>query len=90
MSRFQLLPDAQRGLIADLNGMTDGYDENGAALVAFDGDELPREVRFSCDGINSHRSCIAAGYRSVQQLISTDSDRKDLVIFTPEREPIPG
>lgn len=70
------------------NGMTDGYDDQGSALVAFDGEDLPRVVRYSCDGINTHRDYMAAGYRVAQHLISTDSDHKDLVVFTPEGEPI--
>ncbi|MDY7528385.1 MULTISPECIES: LPD29 domain-containing protein [unclassified Cryobacterium] len=70
------------------NGMTDGYDDAGTVLVAGDGEEMPREVRYCCDGINSHRNYTAAGYRAAQNLISTDSDRKDLVLFTPEGNPI--
>jgi hypothetical protein len=70
------------------NGMTDGYDDNGTALVAFEGEELPREVRYVCDGINTHRDYTPAGYQVAQHLMSTDSDRKDLVLFTEEGEPI--
>ncbi|TFD37029.1 hypothetical protein E3T37_12590 [Cryobacterium sp. TMT2-10] len=70
------------------NGMTDGYDDQGSALVAFDGEDMPRVVRYSCDGINTHRDYTAAGYRVAQHLISTDSDHKDLVAFTPEGEPL--
>lgn len=66
------------------NGMTDSYDDNGSALVAFDGDDLPRVLRYSCDGINTHRDHTTAGYRVAQHLISTDSYHKDLVLFTPE------
>lgn len=72
------------------NSMTDGYDDAGTALVAFEGEELPREVRYSCDGINTHRDYTAAGYRVAQHLISTESDRKDLVLFTPEGEALSG
>lgn len=70
------------------NGMTDGYDDNGSALVAFEGEEMPRVVRYCCDGINTHRDYTTAGYRVAQHLISTDSDHKDLVLFTPEGDPI--
>ncbi|TFC94502.1 MULTISPECIES: LPD29 domain-containing protein [Cryobacterium] len=70
------------------NGMTDGYDDQGSALVAFDGEDMPRVVRYSCDGINTHRDYSAAGYRVAQHLISTDSDHEDLVVFTPEGEPL--
>ncbi|TFD27056.1 LPD29 domain-containing protein [Cryobacterium cryoconiti] len=70
------------------NGMTDGYDDQGSALVAFDGEDMPRVVRYSCDGINTHRDYTAAGYRVAQHLISTASDHKNLVVFTPEGEPI--
>lgn len=68
------------------NGMTDGYDDAGTVLVAFDGEEMPREVRYSCDGINTHRSYTAAAYAAAQKIISTDSDHTDLEIFTPEGE----
>jgi hypothetical protein len=71
------------------NSMTDGYDDAGTVLVAFEGDELPREVRYSCDGINTHRDYTTAGYRVAQHLITTDSDHKDLVLFTNAGEPIP-
>jgi hypothetical protein len=70
------------------NGMTDGYDDAGTALVSFAGEELPREVRYVCDGINTHRGYTAAGYRVAQHLINTDSDHTDLIVFTPEGEPI--
>ncbi|TFC63806.1 LPD29 domain-containing protein [Cryobacterium sp. TMT2-4] len=70
------------------NGMTDGYDDQGSALVAFDGEDMPRVVRYSCDGINTHRDYTSAGYQVAQHLISTDSDHRDLVVFTPEGEPL--
>jgi hypothetical protein len=70
------------------NGMTDDYDDAGAVLVAGEGEEMPREVRYCCGGINSHREYTAVGYRAAQHLIRTDSDHKDLVLFTPEGEPI--
>lgn len=72
------------------NSMTDSYDNNGSALVAFDGEEMPRIVHYSCDGMNTHRDHTTAGYRVAQHLISTDSDRKDLVLFTPEGDTING
>jgi hypothetical protein len=72
------------------NGMTDGYDDCGTALVAFDGETMPREVRYTCDGINTHRSYTAAGYVVAQHLISTDSDHKALVLFTPEGQAVSG
>jgi hypothetical protein len=60
------------------------------ALVAFDGEPLPREVRYSCDGINTHGAYTAPGFRVAQHLITTDSDHKDLVVFTPQGEPVAG
>lgn len=72
------------------NGMTDGYDDQGTALVAGEGEEMPREVRYCCDGILSHRTYTAAGYRAAQHLIRTTSDHRDLVLFTSEGEPIDG
>ncbi|ASD24230.1 hypothetical protein C3B61_14735 [Cryobacterium zongtaii] len=70
------------------NGMTDSYDDSGTALIAGEGEEMPREVRYCCDGILSHREYTAAGYRAAQHLIRTESDHRDLVLFTPEGEPI--
>lgn len=37
------------------NGMTDGYDDMGTALIVRDGAEMPEEVRFCCDGVNESR-----------------------------------
>ncbi|TFC94510.1 MULTISPECIES: hypothetical protein [Cryobacterium] len=70
--------------------MTDGYHGNGSALVAFDGEDMPRVVHYCCDGINTSRDHATAGYRVAQHLISNDSDRKDSVLFTPEGDTITG
>lgn len=72
------------------NSMTDGYDDGGSVLIASEGEEMPREIRYMCDGINSHRDYSAAGYVVAQNIISTDSDRKGLVLFTAEGEPVMG
>lgn len=72
------------------NSMTDGYDDAGTVLIAGEGEQMPREVRYSCDGINTHRDYTTAGFAAAQKIISTDSDHRDLVIFTPEGEPIAG
>lgn len=72
------------------NSGTDGYDDGGTALVSFDSADLPQVVRYSCDGILTHRDYTAAGFQVAQHLITTDSDHKDLVIFTPDGEPING
>jgi len=72
------------------NGMTDGYDNADTVLIASERRNMPREVQYMCDGINTHRNYTAAGYAVAQQLISTDSDHKELVIFTPEGEAIAG
>lgn len=72
------------------NGMTDGYDNSGTVLVAFDGEEMPREVRYSCDGINTHRNYTAAAFTAAQKIISTDSDHRELVLFTAEGEKVAG
>jgi hypothetical protein len=85
--------DAVRAITAryegrKFNGMTDGYDDAGTALVTFEGEQMPREVRYMCDGINTHRDYTAAGYIVAQHLISTDSDRTDVVLFTDTGEPL--
>ncbi|QNE46133.1 hypothetical protein F1C58_03880 [Glaciihabitans sp. INWT7] len=72
------------------NSMTDGYDDAGTVLVAGQGDQMPREIRYSCDGINTQRDYTAAGYAAAQKIISTDSDHKDLVLFTAEGEKVAG
>ena len=72
------------------NGMTDGYDDAGTVLVAGEGEEMPREVRYCCDGINSHRNYTAAAFAAAQTIISTDSDHRELVLFTAEGEKVAG
>jgi hypothetical protein len=72
------------------NGMTDGYDNADTVLIASETGDMPREVQYVCDGINTHRHYTAAGYAVAQQLISTDSDHTELVIFTPEGVAIAG
>jgi hypothetical protein len=59
------------------NGMTDGYDNADTVLIASETGDMPREVQY-------------AGYAVAQQLISTDSDHTELVIFTPEGVAIAG
>ena len=51
------------------NGMTDGYDSKGTLLLVTSGDELPAEVAFMCDGINSHRNYSPAARLHAQNII---------------------
>jgi hypothetical protein len=51
------------------NGMTDGYDDKGTTLIVVAGEDLPDEVRFSCDGINSHREYSPAARLHAQSII---------------------
>ncbi|MDJ0336587.1 hypothetical protein QMG83_15265 [Salinibacterium sp. G-O1] len=72
------------------NSMTDGYDDAGSVLIAGEGNDMPREIRYCCDGINTQRDYTPAGFAVAQKIISTDSDHKDLTIFSPEGEKIAG
>jgi len=51
------------------NGMTDGYDSKGTLLLVTSGDELPAEIAFMCDGINSHRNYSPAARLHAQNII---------------------
>lgn len=62
------------------NGQTDSYDEHGTTLVAGEADELPTEVRYSCDGIITTRNYSPAGHLAAQRLIREDSSMRHLVI----------
>lgn len=55
------------------NGMTDSYDHQGSVLVAGEGEAMPEEVVYGCDGINTARTYSAAGHLEAQRVIETDS-----------------
>lgn len=69
------------------NGMTDGYDDNGTLLLVTAGDDLPEEVRFSCDGINSHRNYSPAARLHAQRILD-DEGHCDIRTCTDTGEPI--
>ncbi|WP_440711730.1 LPD29 domain-containing protein [Herbiconiux sp. YIM B11900] len=62
------------------NGMTDGYDENESGLIASEGDNLPQEVQYQCDGVNIHRSFTPTAHLEAERIIATDSNVRDLMI----------
>jgi len=62
------------------NSQTDSYDDNGTALIAGDGDKLPTEVWYSCDGIITTRNYTAAGHLAAQRVIREDSSMRHLVL----------
>jgi hypothetical protein len=62
------------------NGMTDSYDNNGPALIAGEGKNLPELVQYYCDGVNIHRSFSPAAHLEAQRIIATDSNVRHLVI----------
>ncbi|WP_420367169.1 LPD29 domain-containing protein [Curtobacterium sp. L1-20] len=62
------------------NGQTDSYDDNGTTLVAGDGDELPTEVRYSCDGILTTRAYSPAGHLAAQRIVQERSNMPHLVL----------
>jgi hypothetical protein len=55
------------------NGMTDSYDHQGSVLIAGQGDAMPEEVVYGCDGILTARSFTGAGHLEAQRVIETDS-----------------
>jgi hypothetical protein len=62
------------------NGQTDSYDEHGTTLVAGEADELPTEVRYSCDGVIITRNYSPTGHLAAQRVIREDSSMRHLVI----------
>lgn len=62
------------------NGQTDSYDEHGTTLVAGEADELPTEVRYSCDGVIITRNYSPSGHLAAQRVIREDSNMRHLVI----------
>jgi hypothetical protein len=52
------------------DGMDDAYHRVPNSLVAFAGEELPREVRYRCRGINSHRSIGRQGYATLVEVLN--------------------
>ena len=69
------------------NGMTDGYDSKGTVLLVTSGDELPAEVAFMCDGINSHRNYSPAARLHAQKMID-EAGHTELRTCTDSGEPI--
>jgi len=62
------------------NGMTDNYDDQGTALIAGQGENMPVEVRYLCDGVNITRTFTPAAHLEAQRIVATDSNKRDLVI----------
>ncbi|MBF4587987.1 LPD29 domain-containing protein [Curtobacterium sp. VKM Ac-2887] len=62
------------------NGQTDSYDDNGTTLVVGDADEMPTEVRYSCDGIIITRGYSPAGHLAAQRVVREDSSMRHLVL----------
>ncbi|MDN5795473.1 MAG: hypothetical protein L0H79_06935 [Intrasporangium sp.] len=52
------------------DGMDDGYHSVPSSLVAFAGEELPREVRFSCRGVATTRTIGPAGWAAVIEILN--------------------
>ncbi|MBT1608629.1 LPD29 domain-containing protein [Curtobacterium flaccumfaciens] len=51
------------------DGMTDTYTDHGTILVAGEPGEMPTEVLYGCDGINTSRDFTAAGHLVAQRII---------------------
>jgi hypothetical protein len=69
------------------NGMTDSYDDRGTLLLLTAGEELPEEVRFSCDGINNQRYYSPAAYLHAQHILD-ETGHSDIRVCTETGEPI--
>lgn len=69
------------------NGMTDSYDEQDAPLIWREGDELPEEVRYQCDGINVGRKLTPAAYAVADAIIQAETGRQDFTSLTPAGVP---
>lgn len=69
------------------NGMTDGYDSKGTVLLVTAGEELPEEVWFGCDGINSHRRFSPAARLHAQRILD-EAGHGDIRTCTDTGEPI--
>lgn len=62
------------------DGMTDTYTDHGTTLVAGEAGEMPTEVRYCCDGINTAREFTAAGHLVAQRLLREASNMPHLVL----------
>lgn len=62
------------------DGMTDSYNDLGTTLIAGEDGQMPEEVRYHCDGVNTHRELSPAAALIAQQIIRDDSNVRDLVI----------
>lgn len=54
------------------DGMTDSYNTQPTSLIVFEGEELPREVHFHCDGINVERNISADAEAWAARLIADE------------------
>ena len=68
------------------DGMTDSYTDHGTQLIVLEGEELPEETRFSCDGINTQRSFSHAAYVHVQSMID-DGGFSEIRVLNEKGEP---
>ena len=52
------------------DGMDDGYHSVPSSLIAFAGEEMPREVRFSCCGVAITRTIGPGGWAAVIEILN--------------------
>lgn len=62
------------------DGMTDTYTDHGTTLVAGEAGEMPTEIRYCCDGINTARDFTAAGHLEAQRIIRERSNMPHLIL----------
>ncbi|MCS6576402.1 hypothetical protein NYS52_17890 [Curtobacterium flaccumfaciens pv. flaccumfaciens] len=72
------------------DGMTDTYTDHGTTLVAGKLGEMPTEVLYGCDGINTARDFTAAGHLAAQRIIRESSNMPHLILCDDAGELVEG
>lgn len=62
------------------DGMTDTYTDHGTTLIAGEPGEMPTEVRYCCDGINTSRDFTPTGHLIAQQIVRERSNMPHLTL----------
>ena len=72
------------------DGMTDTYTDHGTTLVAGEPGEMPTEVLYGCDGINTSRDFTAAGHLAAQRIVRESSNMPNLILCDDAGELVEG
>ncbi|TCU43940.1 LPD29 domain-containing protein [Curtobacterium sp. PhB146] len=62
------------------DGMADTYTDHGTTLIAGEAGEMPTEVQYGCDGINTARDFTPAGHIEAQRIVRESSNMPHLVL----------